>query len=154
MTKRSKLPFGFDAPEDSPGFLLWQTTIAWQRRIKKVLEPFGVSHAQFVIMALALWFEKHGQVPTQVLLSQASRLDKMTVSKALKVLVTQELVERSESVYDTRAKSIVLTLHGKGMIRKLVPLIEQIDTEYFSSLSKQEERSFMHCLKLLAKAHD
>ncbi len=45
-------PFGFDAPEDSPGFLLWQTTISWQRMIKKALEPHDISHAQFVIMAI------------------------------------------------------------------------------------------------------
>ena len=33
-------PFGFDAPEDSPGFLLWQTTISWQRMIKQALELY------------------------------------------------------------------------------------------------------------------
>ena len=29
----SKAPFGFDKPEDSPGFVLWQTTTTWQRLI-------------------------------------------------------------------------------------------------------------------------
>lgn len=47
----SNLPFGFDKPEDSPGFLLWQTTMIWQRQIKKALEQYNVSHAQFVIIA-------------------------------------------------------------------------------------------------------
>ncbi len=49
--------FGFDKPEDSPGFLLWQTTITWQRLIKKALEFSGISHPQFVILAITLWFE-------------------------------------------------------------------------------------------------
>ncbi len=31
--------FGFEQPEHSPGFLLWQTTITWQRLIKKALDP-------------------------------------------------------------------------------------------------------------------
>lgn len=53
----SDIPFGFAKPEDSPGFLLWQTTIIWQRRIKKALESHDISHAQFVIMAILLWFE-------------------------------------------------------------------------------------------------
>jgi len=44
--------------EDSPGLLLWQTTIFWQRMIKKALEPYGISHAQFVIMVILLWW--HG----------------------------------------------------------------------------------------------
>lgn len=40
----SELPFGFDKPADSPGFLLWQTTITWQRLIKDALEPYDISH--------------------------------------------------------------------------------------------------------------
>lgn len=55
----SDLPFGFDKPEDSPGFLLWQTTMIWQRQIKRSLEPYDISHAQFVIMATLMWFEAH-----------------------------------------------------------------------------------------------
>ena len=42
-------PFGFDAPEDSPGFLLWQTSISWQRRIKEFLESYEISHSQFAV---------------------------------------------------------------------------------------------------------
>jgi len=50
-------PFSVDAPEDSLGFLLWQTTTFWHRLIKKALEPYGISHAQFVIMAILLWWQ-------------------------------------------------------------------------------------------------
>jgi hypothetical protein len=49
--------FSFDAPEDSPGLLLWQTTVTWQRQIKKALDPYDIAHAQFVIMAITFWFE-------------------------------------------------------------------------------------------------
>jgi hypothetical protein len=34
----AKSAFGFEVPEASPGFLLWQTTTAWQRLIKKMLD--------------------------------------------------------------------------------------------------------------------
>ncbi len=50
--------FSFEEPEDSPGFLLWQTMTRWQRQIKKALEPYQVSHAQFVVMAILLWLEE------------------------------------------------------------------------------------------------
>ena len=59
----SNLPFGFDTPENSPEFLLWQTTMIWQRQIKKALEQYNVSHAQFVIIATLMWFEAHGYDP-------------------------------------------------------------------------------------------
>ena len=100
------LPFGFDKPEDSPGFLLWQTTMVWQRLIKKALEAHDISHAQFVIMATLLWFEAHHYDTTQILIVNWSKLDKMTVSKSLKKLVVQGLVKRMEHQTDTRAKTV------------------------------------------------
>ena len=81
------LPFGFDKPEDSPGFLLWQTTMVWQRQIKRALESYDISHPQFVIMATLMWFEAHHYDTTQILIVNWSKLDKMTVSKSLKKLV-------------------------------------------------------------------
>ena len=59
MPKNNNIPFGLEAPENSLGFMLWQTTVLWQRQIKKSLEPCDISHAHFVIMAILMWFECH-----------------------------------------------------------------------------------------------
>ena len=91
-----KKPFDFDTPEDSPGFLLWQVSITWQRQIKKALEPYGVTHPQFVIMALTLWHMKNNETPVQNRIVKLSKLDKMTVSQALKKLVANKLMRRDE----------------------------------------------------------
>jgi DNA-binding MarR family transcriptional regulator len=117
--------FSFDAPEDSPGLLLWQTTVTWQRQIKKALDPYDIAHAQFVIMAITFWFEEHQQNPTQVLIANLSKLDKMTISKSLKKLVSLGYMDRCESKSDTRAKWVSLTLKGKKLIQKLVPIVEK-----------------------------
>lgn len=145
----SKLPFGFDKPEDSPGFLLWQATMTWQRLIKKALEPHGVSHAQFVIMALLLWFKEHRYDITQILIVKWSKLDKMTVSKSLKSLVSQGLAHRVEHETDTRAKSVSLTSKGKALVCNLVPIVEQIDAEFFGAVSQTHQRTLMHILRKL-----
>ncbi|MBS0184886.1 MAG: winged helix-turn-helix transcriptional regulator [Proteobacteria bacterium] len=144
------LPFGFEEPQDSPGFLLWQTTMTWQRLIKKELEPFGVSHAQFVIMALLLWFKAHHYDTTQTLIVEWSKLDKMTVSKALKKLVEEKLVERFEHKIDTRSKSVFLTEKGKELIHQLVPRVEHIDETFFEKLG-QTQPIFIQTLKKLIK---
>jgi len=144
------LPFGFAKPHDSPGFLLWQTTITWQRLLKKIFEPYRISHAQFVIMALLLWLDKHGFEPNQVLIANWSKLDKMTVSKSLKNLATDELVTREEHKTDTRAKTISLTPKGIALINKIVPLIEQADEEFFSALIPKEQTEFIKMLNKLA----
>lgn len=145
----SNLPFGFDKPEDSPGFLLWQTTMIWQRKIKKALEPYDISHAQFVIMATLMWFEAHAYDTTQILIVNWSKLDKMTVSKSLKKLVTLEYVNRIEHETDTRAKRVTLTRKGKEMVRKLVPIVEGVDGVFFGKASHKEQKSFMHVLAKL-----
>lgn len=143
------LPFGFDKPEDSPGFLLWQTTMIWQRLIKKALEPYNISHAQFVIMATLLWFQTHEYDTNQILIVNWTKLDKMTVSNSLKKLVTMELVNRMEHETDTRAKSVTLTKKGRALVNRLVPIVENMDKEFFSTASATDQKKLMNILSKL-----
>lgn len=149
MHKMTNLPFGFDRPEDSPGFLLWQTTMVWQRQIKKALEPHNISHAQFVIMATLMWLEAHKYDTTQILLANQTKLDKMTVSKSLKKLATLGLVSRIEHENDTRAKNVKLTAKGKEMVSTLVPIVEGIDAKFFGVATKHEEQQLTEILAKL-----
>lgn len=138
--------FGFETPEASPGFLLWQTTITWQRLIKKALDPYQISHAQFVILAIVLWFEKTKQAPTQILIARQSKLDKMTISKAMKDLVSIGLIKREEHEKDARAKAIRLTAKGKSLAIKLIPLVENIDEKFFGKIPKKEQSTLIKIL--------
>jgi DNA-binding MarR family transcriptional regulator len=144
--------FGFDQPEDSPGFLLWQTTITWQRLIKKALDPFQISHAQFVILAITMWFESNNQDVSQSSIIRQSKLDKMTVSKSLKKLVAEGYVKRMEHKEDTRAKAVLLTNKGKVLIAKLVPIVEKIDDEFFSSIKKSSRLALINVLNDLVSS--
>ncbi len=142
-------PFGFERPEDSPGFLLWQTTISWQRLIKKLLEPYDISHAQFVVIALVLWFEEHNIEATQIQIVNWSKLDKMTVSKSLKKLVSMGLVCRKEHEIDTRAKIVSITQNGRVLLAELVPSIEKIDEEFFGKVSTKSQKNLIEILQKL-----
>lgn len=151
----TNLPFGFERPEDSPGFLLWQTTMIWQRQIKKELEAYNVSHAGFVIMATLMWFEANGHDTTQTFIVNQTKLDKMTVSKSLRQLVTQGFVNRIEHKVDTRAKIVTLTEQGKKMLCTLIPLVEAIDTNFFGVTSSTDTKNLINLLqKLIRKAED
>ncbi len=141
--------FGFEAPEDSPGFLLWQTTVTWQRVIKKTLDIYDISHAQFVIMAVLLWFEEHQERPTQIAIARLSKLDKMTVSKSLKKLVSLGYMSREESQQDTRAKWVHLTPQGKKLASTLVPIVEKIDETFFGALGQDERQGLIRSLNKL-----
>ncbi|MDF2939508.1 MAG: ohrR [Gammaproteobacteria bacterium] len=141
--------FGFERPEDSPGFLLWQTTITWQRLIKKALDVYDISHAQFVILALLLWFTESKQEPSQIVIANLSKLDKMTVSKSLKKLAQQGLVKRTEHEQDTRAKSVHLTEKGRALALKLVPIVEKIDEQFFGAVNKTDQQALIKVLNKL-----
>ena len=147
-------PFGFDAPEESPGFLLWQTTISWQRMIKKALAPYDISHAQFVMMAILLWWHGQKNEVTQIDLVAMSNLDKMTVSKSLKKLVGMDLVARHENQEDTRVKSVQLTKSGVALAGKLVPIVEGVDEDFFAKLPKKQEKDLIVILQKLTVTED
>ncbi|MCP4476416.1 MAG: winged helix-turn-helix transcriptional regulator [Gammaproteobacteria bacterium] len=142
--------FSFSAPEESPGLLLWQTTILWQRQIKQVLAAYDISHSQFVIMANTMWFQEQGEMATQIDIVMLSKLDKMTVSKALKKLATMNLIERHEHKSDTRAKTVKLTAKGKRLMAKLIPLVEATDAEFFSHVSATQQQKLIAILNTLA----
>ena len=151
----AKSAFGFQAAEDSPGFLLWQTTLTWQRRIRRGLEPHGVSHAQFVILAVLLWFSERDVALNQTLVARQTKLDKMTVSKALKQLAADGHVRRSEDRRDPRANALQLTDKGRKLAMQLVPVVEAIDAQFFGALGAAHERQLTGLLRqVLADKED
>ena len=139
--------FGFEKPEDNPGFLLWQTTITWQRLIYSELVKYDISHAQFVLLALLLWHQEKKIKTTQNLMIKISKLDKMTVSKSLKKLELLSYVKREELETDTRFKSLKLTSKGKNLVSKIIPKIEKIDEDFFSCIKNNELKNLVGYLK-------
>lgn len=144
--------FSVEKPEDSLGLLLWQTTLLWQRQIRDFLDPCGITHPQFVIMAILLWHDEHDEIVNQVTIVNMSKLDKMTVSASLKKLTIQGYVYREENKVDTRSKSVSLTGSGKKLIRQLVPQIEQIDSEFFHALKMDKQKELAQFLIALIRA--
>ena len=52
MTSGRRLDTAFADPEESTGLLLWQVTNRWQAAQRAALQPFGLTHVQFVLTAL------------------------------------------------------------------------------------------------------
>jgi DNA-binding MarR family transcriptional regulator len=146
---RNVSAFDVEKPEDSPGLLLWQTTITWQRLIKDALLDYDISHPQFVILAILLWLAEQKKSPNQVTIIEISKLDKMTVSQSLKKLAEKGLISRSEHKEDTRAKAVQLTQKGKNITIKLVKIVEMIDKEFFNKLEKNDHKSLVKILGIL-----
>ncbi len=58
---KSKSIFSELQVEESTGFLFWQITNLWQKRIRENLLILDLTHVQFVLLASLAWFEETSQ---------------------------------------------------------------------------------------------
>lgn len=131
-----EINFHFKNPEDSPGYLLGQLTMLWQRKQKKVLDPLDLTQTQFVLLAALGWLSKKSNSVTQIDIANQSNADRMMVSKVLRTLEEKGFITRQEHETDTRAKTIRLTNSGESVLQKAIIEIENADLAFFSSLNE------------------
>jgi len=126
------IEFHFKSPEDSPGYLLGQLTMLWQRKQKRVLDPLDLTHTQFVLLAALAWLSKESNNVTQIDIANQGNADRMMVSKVLRTLEEKKFVTRKEHKTDMRAKTISLTQLGASVLQKALAAVESADLEFFS----------------------
>ena len=137
--KRPPLPTRVSGPAESPGFLLWKISNAWQRRQRTALQPFGLTHSQFVVLATATWFGA-SETLTQSRISRLSGIDPMTTSQVLRALEAASLIQRVDHPKDPRAKSIMVTRAGRDLARKAIVVVEETDAAFFEPLAPDTAR--------------
>ena len=75
----------------------------------------------------------------------------MTLSTIISRLEKSELIERKKSRRDPRAKVVTLTNECSNKLQKAVPLVEQVDNEFFGKLDIQNETFNLLLLELINK---
>ncbi len=142
--------FSHDRPEQSMGFLFWQITNLWQRKIVQSLEPTGLTHVQFVLLAAIGWHNQHKEVITQALLARFAKTDVMMTSKVARTLEQKGLLRREEHKTDTRAFSLVLTAQGVKKLNQAMPLVVDVDKKFFKVLKGQRSDFMNRMLEIMA----
>ncbi|MHA6760092.1 MarR family winged helix-turn-helix transcriptional regulator [Streptacidiphilus sp. PAMC 29251] len=126
-------------PGDSPGFLLWRATLAWQRGIAAVLRPLDLTHVQFVLLASTGWLCSAGErPPSQRTLADQTGTDPMTTSQVVRALEAKGLVERLPDPKDSRAKLVGITESGRAVLALAQPAVEDADTLFFAEVPRAE----------------
>ena len=133
---QDKIKFKFKSPEESPGYLLGQLNLIWQRNQKKVLDPLDLTQTQFVLLAALAWLSKTKNDVTQVDIANQGNADRMMVSKVLRTLEVKKFISRQEHATDTRAKIVRLTQTGEKVLQVALANVENADIEFFSVLEK------------------
>lgn len=140
----------FSGPEESPGFLLWRVTLAWQRAMRAALAPHDLTHVQFVLLASLWWLETHSGAPSQQRLAQQAGTDPMMTSQVLRKLADRGLLDREVDPDDSRARLLRLTDSGRALVRVALADVEAADAGYFAALG-DSQRAFVRGLVALVE---
>jgi len=146
------LPTRHAGPGQSPGFLLWKISNAWQRKQRAALQPFGLTHSQFVLLATATWFGAK-ETLTQARLAELSGVDAMTTSQIVRTLEAAGLMARRDHPDDPRAKAIAVTDAGRDKARKALVAVEETDAAFFAPVASSSGR-LLEIFRALVEAGD
>ncbi|WNR44125.1 MarR family winged helix-turn-helix transcriptional regulator [Paenibacillus roseipurpureus] len=129
----------FNNAEESPGFMLWQVTNLWQKAIRNALDPFELTHPQFVLLFSCKWLnEKNDDTGiTQVQLAQHAQMDVNVTSQVLRTLEKKGYIERRPHPTDSRANIISVTKTGDEIASQAVQAVEREDRAFFSGLGNE-----------------
>jgi MarR family transcriptional regulator for hemolysin len=146
-------PFRHPEADDSPGFLLWKITAVWQQALSAALGGLGITQTQYAILASLRWFEERQEPATQSHLAEHARLEKMTLSKAIRRLEETRFVKRDRSTSDGRATEVRLTAKGRNIADAAIVAIEDADDRFFASLSARDLAAYRALMRRLVTAN-
>jgi MarR family transcriptional regulator, transcriptional regulator for hemolysin len=147
-------PFKHGEADASPGFLLWKLTALWQRKLGDVLGELAITQTQYAILASLRWFEEKREPPTQAHLAAHTKIDKMTLSKAIRKLEDAGLLVRESSPEDSRAMHVRFSAKGRKLVQHAVVAIENADDEFFSALGPRQLADYKALTRQLIAGND
>jgi DNA-binding MarR family transcriptional regulator len=110
-------------------------------------QRFGLRIPEWRLMAVL----GQGNALTQRELVDITRLDKVTVNRAVKALDERELVERKAHAVDGRSHHVQLSDAGVALYREIVPIALAAEGRIDANLTRDERETLMAILgKLLA----
>ncbi len=140
-----------EAPDDSPGFLLWHVTLRWQRDVAAVLTPLGLTHVQFVLLASTWWFNSNDQQPSQAALAMHAGVDVKMTSQVIRTLERKGLLSRDVDPSDSRARRLVVTDKGAALAPVAIDAVEAVDAALIKRLPTTQARAFIEGLRRLRR---
>lgn len=79
-------------------------------------------------------------------LARHANLDKSQASRAAEALIRQGLVQRQQSADDGRVVLVSLTVEGRALYRKVMPIARKWNGDMFDCLDEQEKAAFGNAL--------
>lgn len=124
--------------------LIKKSFLEFDKIANKALQPFGISHTQFLILKF-LYLNKD-KIVRQIDLEKHLSMSNPTITGILKNMEKSELIKRVENPEDKRSKSILLTEKSVGMESAILLLGDQLDAELTKNLSEREKEQVITLL--------
>jgi DNA-binding MarR family transcriptional regulator len=108
------------------GFLVWRLATEWRTVMDHVLEPMGLTQAQYAVLAPLHAMSRGGTQPSQRQLADLTGLDAVYVSKLVRALERGGFVARSASAADSRAVELSLTEQGVATLQEATKAVSDM----------------------------
>jgi DNA-binding MarR family transcriptional regulator len=150
--KASQARHPFSDPENNGGFVIWQVSMLWQRKLKAALDTLDITHAQFLLLAALDFLSTQKNIVSQQDLARHCRIDKMMTSKILRTMQKKGLLTRKKNKMDTRSKTLVLSDGGNDTLTKALKMVDKVDTDFLLPLGLNS-LSFHDDMRILLKTN-
>lgn len=129
----------------------------WRAAIDHALEPLGVTHAQYSLLASLYGLSRRGAQPSQRELADFTGLEPIYVSKLARALERAGLVDRETNPSDPRAVQLTLTAHGVDVVGRAIAVVRQLQeelTEPLGGTRSARVRELVDALQTLLRKGD
>ena len=108
------------------GFLVWRLATEWRAAMDRVLEPLGLTQAQYAVLAPLYAMSRDGRRPSQRQVADVTGIDAVYISRLVRTLERGGFVTRTASATDTRAVELAVTEHGSAVLQKAVQAVFEL----------------------------
>jgi DNA-binding MarR family transcriptional regulator len=114
--------------------MVWHLSLRWRRAVDRAVEPLGLTHAQYIVLATLQGMLSSGAPPTQRQVAVSTGLQPIYVSKLLRTLEAEGFVSSERDGTDGRALRTSMTRRGTQVIGEAIRIVRELDQQLTASL--------------------
>jgi DNA-binding MarR family transcriptional regulator len=138
MDKKGSMEFPLQKIEETPGYLLWQVAMFWQRSINKILLGHGLTYTQFIVLVITGSLRNKQNLVFQHQVAKYARIDRMMTSRVIASLERKKLITRIKNSDDARANQVSLTTKGEEIMYKALNSTAELEKHFFDMTALSE----------------
>jgi len=124
--------------DENPSYQLWLASNAWTRLFRQALEPLGLTHVQYVVLA-SVWRLAHTDGPvSQADVCRFASLDRNMTSKVIRSLEARGMLTRKLDPRDRRAFCLEVGAEGERLLVEARSRVEPLIEAFFAPLGAEK----------------